>query len=111
MGDVYNIEIEHMFYIFNRKGSEAMCEECQMFICPPACPNFDGTLAGLGRPRGRCSLCDGGIYRDEEYYLLGGERVCQFCFEREALDTLTKLCGYSSRAELFLALGAVREVG
>lgn len=88
-----------------------MCEECQMFICPPACPNFDGTLVSLGRSRGRCSLCDGDIYLDEEYYLLGGERICKLCFEDMGLDELTELCGYSSRADLFLALGATREIG
>ena len=88
-----------------------MWEECQMFICPPACPNFDGALVMRGRARGRCSLCDGDMYLDEEYYLFGGERICKLCFEDMGLDELAGLCGYSSRADLFLALGAVRGVG
>ena len=56
-----------------------MCDLCGMSSCPPACPSFEGELAGMGHAVGRCALCDGTVHSDERVLVKGGEMLCEAC--------------------------------
>ena len=77
-----------------------MCDLCGMSICPPACPSFEGELAGMGRAVGRCALCDGTVHSGEQVLVKGGEMLCEACADGADVEELLTLEGVGSVWEL-----------
>ena len=59
-----------------------MCAICRRYICPSACPSFEGASAELGRRLSVCTSCGGAIYESDEYVINYGKPYCKSCFER-----------------------------
>ncbi len=60
-----------------------MCEICRMYICPPACPSYEGISLVNGRPIGRCDECGEYIYAEDIYFEKGRSLLCELCGESE----------------------------
>ena len=82
-----------------------MCSECLSYYCPKNCPNYDGTSAFLGKPTGRCELCEAPIYEDQAFYEFGDEIICAECIEELDICELLDLLGFEKTAELLSSLG------
>ena len=59
-----------------------MCAICRRYICPSACPSFEGASAELGRRLSVCTSCGGAIYESDEYVINYGKPYCKRCAER-----------------------------
>ena len=60
-----------------------MCDICQHFICPSACPNSPEPIHVF-----ECSGCGYSIYEGDDYWDIMGEQWCKECVEdarREAV--------------------------
>ena len=77
-----------------------MCDLCGMSSCPPACPSFEGELAGMGHAVGRCALCDGTVHSDERVLVKGGALLCEECAEAADVGDILDLEGAESVWEL-----------
>ena len=78
-----------------------MCDLCGMSSCPPACPSFEGELAGMGRAAGRCALCDGAVHSGERVLAKAGELLCEDCADAAGVEEILDLEGVGSLWELF----------
>ncbi len=56
-----------------------MCKICEFFICPPACPSYDGESAEYGKPLGRCDGCGDYVYEGDLYYVEKRKIFCADC--------------------------------
>ena len=78
-----------------------ICDYCQKYVCPSSCPNFEGYEVGLGYSQKRCSLCEGRIYDEEQYYSYEGKTVCQECAQELISQELLALLECKNIQEFF----------
>ena len=64
-----------------------MCEICKRFICPPACPSYDGRSAEKGKRIAVCRVCGAELYADSDFFVKGATFLCKIC-HRTASGTL-----------------------
>ena len=63
-----------------------MCAICRRYICPSACPSFEGESAELGKRLFVCSMCDEPIYETDEYGIRYGNPYCKKCIELDKTE-------------------------
>ena len=56
-----------------------ICKICGQYICSASCPGFEGRVVGLGMPCATCSVCETGVYNEEEHYTKNGKVLCKEC--------------------------------
>ncbi|MBP3314184.1 MAG: hypothetical protein J6M03_00035 [Clostridia bacterium] len=61
-----------------------MCEICRRFICPPACPSYNGRNVEYGRRRGVCASCGKELYSSDEIYGSFTKILCKKCYLAKA---------------------------
>ena len=57
-----------------------MCRICGKYICPPACPSYDGESAERGRAKGRCYVCGAMVCEYDEIVYSSGKPYCFACY-------------------------------
>ena len=87
--DFSPIEIKHISYPLynilikisseNGKGVIIICKICNQYFCPPACPNFDGFVVGLGSSVAECEICSTRLYDGDVPFEKNGKFLCQDC--------------------------------
>ena len=65
----------------NGKGVIIICKICGQFVCPPACPEFDGYVAGLGSAKSECETCGVRNYDGDGHFIKNGKAICIDCAE------------------------------
>ena len=60
-----------------------MCDICKKFICPPACPSYDGRSAEHGKRIAVCAICKEPIYLGDLYFASTKLILCSRCYARE----------------------------
>ena len=61
------------------KGGK-MCRICGKYICPPACPSYEGESAERGRRTGWCRGCGEALFEYDEVRYSGGKPYCFACY-------------------------------
>ena len=60
-----------------------MCNICRKFICPPACPSYEGRSSERGLRVAVCRICGEFIYRGGGRFLNDRHPLCFDCYLRE----------------------------
>lgn len=64
-----------------------MCAICRMYICPAACPSYEGKSLERGKPVAQCEECGEYIYADDTNIIINKNfALCRFC--KEANDII-----------------------
>ncbi len=58
-----------------------MCHICGMYMCPPACPSYEGISIESGKPIGSCDECGAYIYSEDIFFEKGSFLLCADCEE------------------------------
>jgi hypothetical protein len=77
-----------------------MCDICHAIRCLPACPAYEGDLAGSGTAVGCCALCEGVIHEGERALTHGKRLLCLSCAEESDLEGLLYLEGAECLSDL-----------
>jgi hypothetical protein len=60
-----------------------MCDICKKFICPPACPSYDGRSAEHGKRIADCAICKEPIYLGDLCFARTKLVLCSRGYARE----------------------------
>lgn len=78
-----------------------ICEICKSYVCPPACPNFDGRVVGLGTRNGECHICGAGIYEGDGHFCRDEKMLCVECAEELISSELISFLGCEDINDFF----------
>ena len=78
-----------------------ICKICGQYNCPPACPSFDGFVAGLGSSIGECEVCGSRAYSDDTYFEKNGKILCKDCAEELISPELLDFLDFADIKEFF----------
>lgn len=78
-----------------------ICEYCGQYICPSACPNFEGYVAGLGSSIGNCSVCESRVYDEDGHQEKNGKILCAECAEELVSPELLEFLDCTDIEEFF----------
>ncbi len=59
-----------------------MCRICGKYICPPACPSYDGESAERGRRIGFCASCNRTLCEYDYIGYSNGKPYCLDCYRQ-----------------------------
>ena len=83
------------------KGVIIICEICESYVCPSACPNFDGRVVGVGSPIGVCLECGGHIYDGDVHFCRDNKILCAECAEKLIPSELLSFLGCEDINDFF----------
>jgi len=79
-----------------------ICKICSQYICPSACPGFEGYVVSLGVPDGECASCGKRLYTGAgESLRARGKRICADCAEELVSPELLEFLGCADIKEFF----------
>ena len=78
-----------------------ICEICEKYICPPACPNYAGRVVGLGATVGYCYECGGRIHEEEEHFRFYDRFLCDQCADELIPSELLSFLACSDIKDFF----------
>lgn len=78
-----------------------ICEICESYVCPPACPHFDGRVTGVGEPIGRCHICGARIYERDGHFCRDEKILCAECAEELIPSELLSFLGCEDINDFF----------
>lgn len=78
-----------------------ICEICESYVCPSACPHFYGRVTGVGEPIGRCHICGARIYEGDGHFCRDEKMLCAECAEELIPSELLSFLGCENKNDFF----------
>ena len=78
-----------------------ICKICGQFVCPPACPEFDGYVTGLGNATSECEICGVRNYEGDGHFMKNGKAICSECTEELISPELLEFLDLADIKEFF----------